>query len=409
MNKTINRSLIFYFQRTNIYISISFLLLTSLGLKAQTTISMQEAIERIKTQHPNVLQQDLYIQQQRILKDAGKVQPAMGMGYSFEELGLAGSGVHSIYLQQDFNLPQVAQRKVALQEALAQTGEWQKAATQKQLERSVAGLYQQILFLKSQQNLNTELLDLYTKIEKIAQKRAEVGETGQLPIISTQSAKQQIQLQQMNTQQNYTTQLMLLQQFLMDNNIEGLSDTALVPLSIPASTNEIETHPLVQQIDQQMTANTLQSEVIKSQLLPQISTSFQVQVVDQTFPNFGAQIGLNVPLFSKGIKAQVKANELTTKILAQNKTWQIQQLNSQKAIALNQMTLLQEQLSHFEQVLLPNLQQQQALSQQAYSIGELDYLNVLQGLTQIIAAKQRYLQLILQLNLAWIDYRYLVK
>lgn len=391
------------------FIFISLLLaILCLSLSAQSVIDLETALERVKTQHPRVLQQDLYIQQQRILKDAGKNQPFFSFGYGMEELRVAGTGVHSLYAQQSFNLPQVAQRKAVFQEALAQTGELQKAVTQKQLERAVAALYQQLLFLKSQQGLNQELLLIYNKIEEIAQKRAKVGETGAIPLITTQTAKQQIEWQQMSTVQDYKGQLILLQQFLMDSTLTDVADTALIPWTQEFDAPDLTAHPLVAQIDKSKVANDLQSELIQSQLLPQLSTGIQLQVVDGTFPNFGAQIGLNVPLFSKGIKAQVQANELNSKILDQNKAWQLQTLESQQKMILQNIQLLKKQLDYFENTLLPSLQKQQELNQKSFSIGELDYLNVLQGLEQIIGVKRRYLQLVLQLNLAWVDYNYLL-
>lgn len=389
-------------------ILIIVLLLKSWGLSAQNIISLEEAIQRVQTQHPNILQQDLVIQQQRLLKDAGKNQPFLSFGYGMEELGAAGTGVHSLYAQQNFNLPQVAKRRAAFQEALAQTSSLQKAVTKKQLKRSVAELYQQLLFLKSQQSLNKELLMVYNKIEIIAQKRAKVGETGSIPLITTQSALQQIEWQQMTVFQNYQTQFIVLQQFLMDSTLTDIADSTLQPSQQTIESIDLNSHPLIAQIEQSKAVNELQNGVLESQLLPQLSTGVQVQVVEGTFPNFGAQIGLNVPLFSKGVKAQIQANALNGKILDQNKTWQLQQLKSQRKIAIQNIQLLQKQLMYFENVLLPTLEQQQALNQQAFSIGELDYLNVLQGLEQIINIKRRYLQLVLQFNLAWVDYNFLL-
>jgi outer membrane protein TolC len=380
-----------------------------LNLSAQNIISLEAAIERVKTQHPIVLQQELYVQQQRILKDAGKNQPFLNFGYSMEEVGAAGTGVHSLFAQQNFNLPQVAQRKSVFQEAVAQSGEFQKAATQKQLERSVANLYQQLLFLKSQQSLNQELLAIYNQTEEIAKKRAQVGETGAIPLITTQSAKQQIEWQQMTTIQNYRNQFILLQQFLMDSTLTDIADTALVAWKQQLEVIDLAAHPLIEQIEQNKIANELKSDVIQSQLLPKLTTGVQIQVVGGTFPNFGAQIGLNVPLFTKGVKAQVQANALNSKILDQNKTWQLQQLESQQKMVLQNIQLLEKQLAYFENTLLPTLEKQQELNQKAFAIGELDYLNVLQGLEQIITIRQRYLQLILQLNLAWVDYNYLLE
>ncbi|MBL4649273.1 MAG: TolC family protein [Aureispira sp.] len=386
----------------------AILLFFSWSLNAQKSISMEEVIEQITKQHPTVLQQDLYIEQQLILKDAGKKQPFLNVGYTFEEVGIGSSGIHSLYLLQNFNLPKVAKSKSILQEELAKTGALQKEATQKQLERYSASLYQQILFLKSKQRLNEYLLATYRKIETIAQKRLDAGETSKLPVLATQTAQQQLELQQMSIRQNYLVQLEKLKQYLMDSTITDIRDTALVVLSNTLQSIDFEAHPLVKKIDQNIIVNNARSQVIQNQLLPQISVGFQTQIVQLQYPFFGGQIGVNVPLFKKGVKAEMKANELNTRILEQGKIWQIQQLNGQQKIAMKNIEQLQQQLAHVENTILPTLQKQQEFSETAYAIGELNYLNVLQGSQQIIMARNSYLQVVFQLNLAWINYQYLM-
>ena len=386
----------------------AILLFFSWSLNAQKSISMEEVIEQITKQHPTVLQQDLYIEQQLILKDAGKKQPFLNVGYTFEEVGIGSSGIHSLYLLQNFNLPKVAKSKSILQEELAKTGALQKEATQKQLERYSASLYQQILFLKSKQRLNEYLLATYRKIETIAQKRLDAGETSKLPVLATQTAQQQLELQQMSIRQNYLVQLEKLKQYLMDSTITDIRDTALVVLSNTLQSIDFEAHPLVKKIDQNIIVNNARSQVIQNQLLPQISVGFQTQIVQLQYPFFGGQIGVNVPLFKKGVKAEMKANELNTRILEQGKIWQIQQLNGQQKIAMKNIEQLQQQLAHVENTILPTLQKQQEFSETAYAIGELNYLNVLQSSQQIIMARNSYLQVVFQLNLAWINYQYLM-
>ena len=57
---------------------------------------------------------------------------------------------------------------------------------------------------------------------------------------------------------------------------------------------------------------------------------------------------------------------------------------------------------------MPTLQKQQEFSEKAYAIGELNYLNVMQSLQQIIMARNSYLRVLFQLNMAWVNYEYLV-
>ena len=125
-------------------------------------------------------------------------------------------------------------------------------------------------------------------------------------------------------------------------------------------------------------------------------------------PNFGGQIGVNVPLMSKNVKAEVKANELNNRILDQSRNWQIQQLDTRQKIALENIKELEAQIIHLEGVILPALQKQQAFMEKAFKIGELDYLNVLQSSQQIISIQKDYWQLLFQLNLAWIEFNSII-
>lgn len=386
---------------------IFFLILSNTLLYAQKSINMATAIDRVRMQHPTILQQDLYVQQQTILKNSGKTQAPLGVGYMLDEFGVAGWGVHSLYIQQNFNMPQVAKTTSVYQEEVAKAGDLQKKASQKQLELYTASLYQQLLFFKSQQKLNSELLVIYKKINELAKKRAELGDTGDLPILASQNATQQLELQQMGTIQNYGVQFALLKQILLDSSLTDIADTALVAIKKDFISNDLENHPLVQQIDQNMVVNQAQSQVLKSQLLPQLFIGVQTQIVDRTFPNFGGQLGVNVPIFNKGVKSQVQANNLNVKILEQNKIWQLEQLQSQERIAIYNIQQLEQQIFYLENQVLPTIQKQQNLLEKSYQLGEIDYWNVLQNLQQIINTRQTYLQLVFQLNLAWLQYDYL--
>ena len=146
--------------------------------------------------------------------------------------------------------------------------------------------------------------------------------------------------------------------------------------------------------------------VLKSQWLPQFDMGVQLQLVEGTFPNAAAQIGWTVPLFKKGLKAQLRGNDLGQKQLALQATGLEQTITLERKKVRQQVQALQEQVLYLEQEVLPTLLLQQQLLKRAYTVGEIDYLNVLQSLEQVLNARQQYLELLLELNLQWIDYQY---
>lgn len=373
---------------------------------AQNSIDLPEALARVRVQHVQVQAQKVYLQQQEALKGAAKGHPAGGFGYGFEEWGAAGSGVHSLYYNQSFNLPAVAKRRADLQTALIAAGSSQLMAIELQLERAVAQQYQQLLYYKSQQNLNEQLLLLYDSIVVIAQKRAQVGETGQLPLLTTQTAQQQLALQQLQLKQQLEAGLVDLQLLLYDSTVTAIKDSVLQAPLLTFATSNPQNHPLVRQIQQEQEVLQQRREVLQSQWLPQLNVGVQLQVVEGSFPNAAGQLGWTVPLFRKGLKAQLKGNELGQEQLLLHATASSQQIGLNQKRAWQQLQALQQQLSYLEAQVLPTLLLQQSFLRKAYAVGEIDYLNVLQSLQQVLQARQQYLELLLQLNLQWIDYQY---
>lgn len=375
-------------------------------LSAQGCISLSEALERAKNQQVQLQVQRLYLQQQTILKDAGKGHPAAGLGYGFEELGVAGTGVHSLYFNQSFNMPQVAQSRANLQTALVVAGNSQLENIALQLERAVARQYQQIVFFKNQGLLNQELLAVYDSIVLIAQKRAAVGETGQLPLLTTQTAQQQLRLQQLQNQQQITSSIVALQLLLYDSTFNDINDSLLQFSLLENRVASSQNHPLVAQIEQQKQVLEYQKNVLKSQWLPQLDLGVQLQVVEGTFPNVAGQIGWSVPLFKQGLNAQIKGNEMAQKQLMVQAEGMAQQIELEQKNAWLQIQSLQQQIQYLETEILPTLIAQQNLLRRSYQLGEINYLNVLQSLEQILATRQQYLELLLKLNIQLIDYKY---
>lgn len=375
-------------------------------LSAQGCISLSEALERAKNQQVQLQVQRLYLQQQTILKDAGKGHPAAGFGYGFEELGVAGTGVHSLYFNQSFNMPQVAQSRANLQTALVVAGNSQLENIALQLERAVARQYQQIVFFKNQGLLNQELLAVYDSIVLIAQKRAAVGETGQLPLLTTQTAQQQLRLQQLQNQQQITSSIVALQLLLYDSTFNDINDSLLQFSLLENRVASSQNHPLVAQIEQQKQVLEYQKNVLKSQWLPQLDLGVQLQVVEGTFPNVAGQIGWSVPLFKQGLNAQIKGNEMAQKQLMVQAEGMAQQIELEQKNAWLQIQSLQQQIQYLETEILPTLIAQQNLLRRSYQLGEINYLNVLQSLEQILATRQQYLELLLKLNIQLIDYKY---
>lgn len=377
-----------------------------LNSQAQTHLNLAQALKRAATQNPALIIQRLRLEHRAALEDQGRGHPMANIGYSFEELGTAGSGIHALGIQQSFNLPAVGQRQADRQRALLEVESSVLVVQEQQVKRAVAQGYQTLVYYRHQQVINRQLMGVYDSLVLLAQRRAEVGETGVLPLLAAQSARQQLVLTQLAVQQQFQAALMDWQLLLNDGTLLGVQDSLLVPLPFPLASDALITHPLLLQLQQQQRATTAQKAVLETQLLPQLQTGVQLQLVEGTFPNVGGQLGFNVPLFNRGVRAQLRANERATARYQQALQLKTQQITLQRQQIHQQLMLLQQQLTYFQDTLLPTLRQQVAYSSRVYTVGEASYLAVLQSLEQYLTAQQQYLSLLWQYNHRQIDYKY---
>ncbi|MCP4441758.1 MAG: TolC family protein [Aureispira sp.] len=392
------------------YIVLFNLLFWASLSNAQKTVSLQEAMDLAIQNYPKLKQQELYVQQQKSLRNASKGHPMMSLGYSWDELNFsANQGVHSIYAQQAFNLPEVAKAKQALQDQKAKSGELQKELTKQQLLSQVAITYQQILYTKSKGAIHNQLLAIYKEFERIAQRKIDVGETGLLPLLAVQTTISQLEAEITKTRRELPIQLTQLQHWLLDESINNISDTGLVLLVLDTTGNTIDQHPSVQVLQQNIQIQEAQKKVIRSRLTPQISTGLRLQVVDGQFPYFGGQLGINVPLFNKGINTQLKAADLGIQIQKEQVVWQEKELSHHRHQLQLQIEQRLEQIKLLEENILPKLQQQIALSQKAYRLGEIEYQHYLQHTKDLASIQYDYLEQLLILNIQILNYQYLVE
>lgn len=388
---------------------LSLLLLTTLG-SAQKTISLQEATDLALQNYPKLKQQDLYIQQQKSLRNSAKGHPKMSLGYSWDEINFsANQGVHSIYAQQAFNLPSVAKAKQAFQDQKAKNGELQKELTKQQLISWVTISYQQILYTKSKDKTHQKLLAIYKEFERIAQQKMAVGETGKLPLLAAQTAISQLEAKIAQNDRELPIQLTQLHHWLLDESISNIVDSSLVMLQLDTISHTIAQHPTVRLLEQGIQIQAAQKKVIQSQLSPQISTGLRLQAVDGQLPFWGGQIGLNIPLFNKGIKTQIQAVDLGIQIQKEQVAWQEKELSHHRHQIKLQIEQQLEQLELLEQNILPKLQEQVDLSTKAYRLGEIDYQHFLQHTKELAAIEYDYLDQLLSLNIRILNYQYLVE
>jgi cobalt-zinc-cadmium resistance protein CzcA len=147
-------------------------------------------------------------------------------------------------------------------------------------------------------------------------------------------------------------------------------------------------------------------ETKKAQLLPQINSGLRLQTAFGTFPLFGYQVGVNVPLFRRSYKAQIDAAKVG--VMVQEAALRTEQQELRRTISELRYHLEHQLhiLEYLEEDLSPIVQEQSEVNLPAYREGEIGYLEYLDGLEQVIRVKQQYLDALFQFNSLRIELDY---
>ena len=385
------------------------LLFGSLQWGQAQTISLDQALRQSVQQYPGLKTQRLEVERQQMLVQGAAIQPPTNMLYSGEEVDFSpNQGIHSIGIFQSFNLPKTQRSLRALQEARVglsmNAADQQVAAIRRQLRYHYFSLVQ----LREKESLLESLRQEYAQFERIAQKRREVGETGQLPLLAVQNKARGLQwtLDQLNNQ--YQVNLLRFNQWLASDTLFNPLDTLLPSPGIALNQQTLDGSP---QIQEQMLGVELaqaQWKAQQTQLLPQLNTGIQAQAVNGQLLFWGYQVGINVPLFRKGQKARIEAAEKAVSVREQSLNSIQYRLESEQRALQQSLQYLQAQLRSLEDELIPLAMEQMDNADTAYRLGEVGYLEYLQALENAFGLRVQRTELLFKYLQTRADHQFLL-
>jgi cobalt-zinc-cadmium resistance protein CzcA len=372
---------------------------------AQTSLTLDEAVEIAYQNHPQIRQSNLKIEQQGFLANTGGQKNLTNFFVTGEEFDANNQGIQSLGFSQVLNLPKVARVTKAYYEKGQLLTNQEIVLTKAQLRRDLAQAYYTAIYHRQKQDILDTLIQLTNQFVQTAQIRFEAGETGKLPLLTATGIESNAQLENIQNSSDisiaevkFNNLLYSDQQYTID------SDKLPLPGLVP---EQRQMHPRLQY--QQLAINMAQSklEMDKSKLLPQLNTGLRTQIVNGNFPFWGYQVGLNVPLFKKAYKSQIQASEIAVQIEEANLSNSRKTLEQDQALVFAQLQKEQEQFDYINRELLPISKEQEALSWEAYQNGEIDYLAYIQNLNYFFQVQQQWLDTQYRYQLLIIEMEYL--
>ncbi len=384
------------------------LLFFAAGMHGQTTpISLENAIQKARQNYPVLQSQLLQVEQSQKLAGIKSTHPRAQITLGSEEYDFTkNSGVHSLGIQQNFNLRKVNRANQALYQEQAKAVQTQLALSERNIDKLVALAYYELIFQKQQQQEWRILSSTYDDLATVSQQRLAAGETGKTPLLAAKSQQRAIALKQRLANQAYELALQNFNAFLLTDT---LFDAALEELPTPQFLDKVnmQNHPLVQYYQQQESLAKAQISVNESFLTPQLNTGLQLQRVAGEFLFLGYQVGVNVPLFRKAQAQKVEAAQLGVQLQAQQKDLAVRQLEQRQQQLQLQLTQLQDNINFYQQELIPNALSDSEFFNAAFRAGEATYLAYQQRLDMLINYRLDYLKLLRDFQLRKVELMYL--
>jgi len=371
---------------------------TTSSIGQNNFISLQEALLIARKNYTGLERDRLSIDQQYKLAEAGLPQQRTQLFLSGEEFDFNNqSGIHSLNLQQNFNLPKAAKVQRAFYEKGAALAEKQLALTDQQLKRQVEQTYYQLLYAKQEQKLVAESLELYNNFLSVTTTQLESGETGKMPQLAARSRLGQARLEQEHTIEKHQIALTLFNQWLRSDTLYDVRGELSISSGL-LTDSILLSNPHLQIIQAQRELAIAKVEREKAQLFPQINSGLKLQTASGNFPLFGYQIGVNVPLFRKAYQRRIEAAEIGVKV--QEAVLITEQQRLERTISELRYRLEHQLhiLEYLQQDLIPIVNEQSEVNLKAYNEGEIGYLEYLDGLEQVIKVRKQYLTALYKFN-----------
>lgn len=389
------------------------LLFSGIKMKAQTVISLDEAVQTALQNNRNLKNEKLRSDYAKaLIKTSNAEIPQAGITVDYGQINSAYNDM-KFGISQSIAFPTVYKKQKSLY-----TEEWKKSQLnvslkEFELKKAVSQSYFQMVYWKDKEKLLNETLQLYTQFLDKANLRLKAGESNILEKTTASNQKSAIEIQLKQVRQEIKT-LQLQFSWLLNSETEYLPLENSKPVILLQGN---ASHPLLNVLEQQKTVAGKQTEVEKSKLLPTLQIGYNLNSFkgigpdDKLYsatPQFhSVMVGVGIPIFSGGQKARINASKVAESI-AENDWHNTEFALEKKRQQLKQMYQTNlEIVNRYETAELKNADIITQTAQQQFINGEINYLEFVMLVNQAVLLKSNYADALLKLNESVVELNYI--
>ncbi len=381
-----------------IVLAVLFFLIKSLS--AQTTLTEQQAIEMALKTHPAMEATSQYIRQQEVLKNAGAPWEHSQLFHNVTadpDLGVFGTT--TVGLNQNFPSGKMTRANRDLHASRQMQAEARQGMTRQDIVRQVRDIYHHLSYLDGKSTLYNRLDSVYQRVAKSADARYRAGDVSLAEKLAAQDKAAQIRLDARTVYHEIEFDRIVLGQMLgLDEAVQPVVERLHEGEFSIADTTLLRTSTMAKYSKSLVEVARSEQELTKAKFAPTASAGVYGQYLGNGDIYPGWQLGLNVPLFKKSLKAQSESAGIG--IAAANAELRQTMLAQQNELGhllheQEKYLILLEYYTAEGRVLAAELLRTGELN---YSQGEMSYADFVQLLEQAAGIELQHLENLLGLN-----------
>lgn len=379
----------------------ALLFLISFGaINAQENITYEQALEKAFQQNGTLKNSKLISEYQEKLKASYLDIPQTEIGAQIGQLqGVETDNTFSI--SQRFSFPTVYTKRKKMLDAEWNASVMNQNLTKAQLAKEVSDVFYRILTLQEKKKVIEYISQLCGSFSDKASLRLKKGEANILEESTAEIQKEQAKTQLDMLENDLSIAKLQLQLLLQsDESYQPISDKPTMNVNLQVSEEMIQQHPELQYLNEQVKVNEAEAQLEKSKLLPELMVGYMNQSMKNLNNNrFNAvQVGVGIPLFTKGQRALAKAAKTKVAISANEYQRKEIELKNRFVQQVNNYTNQLKVIESYEQKQLPKSEIILKTVQKQMEVGEIDYLDWVILTNQAVKTKVEYIENLERLN-----------
>lgn len=356
----------------------------------EDTLTLEEAVELSKANHPSIRTAELVVEQEeRLLKSAFDLDRTV-ITYSNGQLNSSIID-YQWQVSQNFKFPTTYIAQSKLQRENIELSNQALEISLLELEHNVRSAWSKLAFGQERLNVLTELVESYKEFANSAAKRYETGDINLLEKTSAESKYQQILLQYNQARSDILIYEAQLTQWLGTDSLNLTISPSLVKLTPVMVADDTVINPILNYYDQKIDVAMQSHKVELAGFLPDLSVGYFNQQIDGVRGMSGVQFGVGIPLFFWAQQGEVEAAKIGAQIAQAEYEDQLLTV-----LALHQSTS-QEALKYYSQIEwyesdgLNMATELLRYADMAYQNGEIDYIEYISNTEQALTIQLDYL------------------